>query len=97
MFSYETIKKVLFLFNPEKAHHIAECGLKIVGKCKLLKNYYEKRNYISDQKLNQELFGIKFENPVGLAAGFDKNATMINAMKSMGFDRHLSLYQIHQE
>ncbi|QEZ89463.1 quinone-dependent dihydroorotate dehydrogenase [Aliarcobacter cibarius] len=85
MFSYETVKKVLFLFDPEKAHHIAECGLKVVGKCKILRNYYEKKNYIINQKLNQELFGVKFENPVGLAAGFDKNATMVNSMKSMGF------------
>ncbi|WP_418185484.1 quinone-dependent dihydroorotate dehydrogenase [Aliarcobacter vitoriensis] len=85
MFSYETLKKILFLFDPEKAHHIAECGLKTVGSCKILKSYMEKKNYINDEKLHQEIFGLKFENPVGLAAGFDKNATMIKAMKSMGF------------
>ncbi|WP_198305245.1 quinone-dependent dihydroorotate dehydrogenase [Arcobacter vandammei] len=85
MFSYENLKKILFLLEPEKAHHLAECGLKVVGKCKILRNYYEKKNYICDSKLNQELFGVKFENPVGLAAGFDKNATMVKAMKSMGF------------
>ncbi len=85
MFSYENLKKILFLLDPEKAHHLAECGLKIVGNCKILKNYYEKKNYINDSMLNQDIFGVKFENPVGLAAGFDKNATMVKAMKSMGF------------
>ena len=58
MFSYENLKKILFLLEPEKAHHLAECGLKVVGKCKILRNYYEKKNYICDSKLNQELFDL---------------------------------------
>lgn len=85
MLSYNNVKKILFLFNPETAHHIAECGLKFVGKCKIARNYYEKKNYIDEVCLHQELFGVKFENPVGLAAGFDKNATMIKSMKALGF------------
>ncbi|MFA6741225.1 MAG: quinone-dependent dihydroorotate dehydrogenase [Arcobacteraceae bacterium] len=85
MISYETLKKILFKFEPETAHNLAECGLRILGKCKIAKAYMEKKNYISNPKLTQEIFGVKFENPVGLAAGFDKNATMIKAMKSLGF------------
>ena len=85
MFSYNTLKKVLFRFEPETAHHIAEFGLKVLGNCKILKAYMEKKNFISNPKLSQEVFGVKFANPVGLAAGFDKNATMVKAMKSMGF------------
>lgn len=85
MFSYQNLKKILFLFEPEKAHNIAECGLKFVGKCSILRNYFEKKNYKNNLALNQELFGVKFENPVGLAAGFDKNASMVNSMKSLGF------------
>ncbi len=45
----------------------------------------KKKNFISDERLHQKIFNVKFENPVGLAAGFDKNATMVKAMKSMGF------------
>ena len=45
----------------------------------------EKKNFINDSKLTQEIFGVKFVNPVGLAAGFDKNATMIKSMPAMGF------------
>jgi len=84
-FNYEILKKILFLFNPEKAHNIAEYTLKTIGTCNILKSYLEKKNYINDEKLHQEIFGLKFENPVGLAAGFDKNATMIKSMKSLGF------------
>jgi dihydroorotate dehydrogenase len=85
LFSYDTLKKILFKFEPETAHHIAEFGLKALGNCRIAKAYMEKKNYISNTKLTQDVFGVKFENPVGLAAGFDKNATMIKAMKSLGF------------
>ena len=85
LFSYNTLKKVLFKFEPETAHNMAEMGLRIVGKCKIIQNYMEKKNYIKDHKLSQEIFGLTFENPVGLAAGFDKNATMVKAMPSLGF------------
>ncbi|QKJ23712.1 quinone-dependent dihydroorotate dehydrogenase [Poseidonibacter lekithochrous] len=85
MISYNTVKKILFKFEPETAHHMAEFGLKILGSCKLIKNPMEKKNFINDSKLTQEIFGVKFVNPVGLAAGFDKNATMIKSMPAMGF------------
>lgn len=85
MISYETVKKVLFKFQPETAHHIAEFGLKTLGRCFILKNIMEKENYIFHPRLNQKIFDLNFSNPVGLAAGFDKNATMIKAMKSLGF------------
>ena len=85
MFSYDTLKKILFKFEPETAHHIAEIGLKVLGNCKIAKAYMEKMNFKNDAILTQEVFGVRFPNPVGLAAGFDKNATMIKAMKSLGF------------
>lgn len=85
MFNYNTLKKVLFKFEPENAHNIAEFSLKLTGACKLIKNPMEKKNFIDDKQLHQEVFGITFKNPVGLAAGFDKNATMIKSMKALGF------------
>lgn len=85
MISYENIKKVLFQFEPETAHNIAECTLRVSAKCSILRNYLEKKNYINDYKLHQNILGINFENPVGLAAGFDKNATMVKSMKALGF------------
>jgi dihydroorotate dehydrogenase len=44
-----------------------------------------KRNFIDDSKLHQKLFGVDFYNPIGLGAGFDKNATMIKSMPALGF------------
>jgi dihydroorotate dehydrogenase len=85
LISYETLKKILFKFEPETAHNLAEIGLRVLGNFSIMKNYMENRNYISNPKLTQEIFGVRFENPVGLAAGFDKNATMIKSMKSLGF------------
>ena len=85
MFDYKTLKKVLFLFQPETAHNLAEIGLKILPKCKLLNNYMVNKNFIMNPKLSQEIDGIRFANPVGLAAGFDKNATMIKSMPALGF------------
>ncbi len=85
MFNYETLKKILFLLQPETAHNIAEIGLRFLPKCKLLNNLMVEKNFILSSKLSQELLGIKFPNPVGLAAGFDKNAKMIKAMPALGF------------
>jgi len=85
MFNYEMIKKVMFNFEPEVAHSIAEVGLKILPNCIFLNGYLKKRNFVDDPMLNQEIFGKKFANPIGLGAGFDKNATMVKAMVAMGF------------
>ena len=85
MFSYETLKKVLFKFEPETAHNIAEFGLTKLPYCRTLNNSMVEKNFITNAKLTQEVLGITFRNPVGLAAGFDKNATMIESMPAMGF------------
>jgi len=85
MISYETIKKLMFNFDPETAHKIAECGLKALPYCRALNNYMVKENFVNHEMLTQKLFGTTFYNPIGLGAGFDKNATMIKAMPAMGF------------
>lgn len=85
MINYETIKKLMFNFDPETAHHIASFGLKALPYCRTINNYMVEQNFINDKMLTQEVLGIKFHNPIGLAAGFDKNADMIKAMPSLGF------------
>jgi len=85
MINYETIKKIMFRFEPENAHHIASYGLKTIPYCRTLNNYMVEKNFVNDAILTQEVLGIKFSNPIGLAAGFDKNADMIKAMPSCGF------------
>jgi len=75
------IKPLLFLFQPEKAHHITFSLLKVPGVSVLLKAIYG----FEDKRLEREVFGLKFKNPVGLAAGFDKNALRIDEFAALGF------------
>ncbi|MEA3315407.1 MAG: quinone-dependent dihydroorotate dehydrogenase [Campylobacterota bacterium] len=85
MFNYNLIKKIMFNFEPETAHHIASYGLKLLPKLSPINNSMIKKNFIEDEMLTQNLFNTTFKNPIGLAAGFDKNADMIKAMPAMGF------------
>jgi dihydroorotate dehydrogenase len=70
---------------PEKAHHTVTNSLKtftkVWGAKSLLKSIYT----VEDKRLEREVFGLKFKNPVGLAAGFDKNAEYIEDMANFGF------------
>ncbi len=71
--------------NPEQAHHNVTSGLKfftkIWGSNALLKSLYT----VEDPRLQTTVFGLTFKNPVGLAAGFDKNADYIEQMSKLGF------------
>jgi len=85
MISYDTIKPFLFKLEPETAHHLAETFLRLPNVCPLPFNMMINENFINSEYLSQELFGRTFANPVGLGAGFDKNATMIRGMQALGF------------
>ena len=84
-FSYQTIKKALFTLDPETAHTLASLGLRSIAYApsllRLLKNHY----FVQNSTLCQNLFGTTFANPVGLAAGFDKNGEYITATPTLGF------------
>ncbi|MFI3263295.1 MAG: quinone-dependent dihydroorotate dehydrogenase [Rikenellaceae bacterium] len=79
------IKPLLFCFNAETAHKITFTLLKSVsiipGAAALMRKRYE----ISHPSLEREVFGIKFKNPVGLAAGLDKNASLYSELSTLGF------------
>ncbi|SFS32154.1 quinone-dependent dihydroorotate dehydrogenase [Sphingobacterium wenxiniae] len=82
---YTLVKPLFFTMNPETAHHNVTGGLrrfnKIWGAKSLLRSIYS----VDDPRLEREVFGLKFKNPVGLAAGFDKNAEYIEDMANLGF------------
>ncbi len=83
---YKTIiRPVLFLFNPESIHGILINFLKLInilpGMKALLRLFFMSEN----QLLKKTVFGIEFKNPIGLAAGFDKNAEVFKAINSFGF------------
>ena len=82
---YSDIKKIFFKLNPENAHKIAEFGMRISVKITFVSDYLVDHFCFIDTKLSQNIFGLNFLNPVGLAGGFDKNATMIAPLSAMGF------------
>ncbi|SFV75445.1 Dihydroorotate dehydrogenase [hydrothermal vent metagenome] len=82
---YDKIKPLLFQFQPETAHHIAECVLRLPNISQLPFQPFLQSHFIKDPILTQEIFGKTFYNPIGLGAGFDKNATMIRGIYTLGF------------
>jgi dihydroorotate dehydrogenase len=79
------VRPLLFLFQPESIHHFTFGFLRIAGRIPgilpMLKSIYTVR----DKKLERKLWGLTFENPVGLAAGFDKDAKLIDELAAFGF------------
>jgi dihydroorotate dehydrogenase len=79
------IKPLLFLFQPESAHYLVADVLKFLMKIPGMKSLFRAMYSIKNSKLERVVFGIKFPNPVGLAAGFDKNALLIDEFAELGF------------
>ena len=82
---YKLFRPILFLFNPEFIHHISFKAIKIGALVPLKMWTWRLLFKVSDPQLKREVFGIKFENPVGLAAGFDKDAKLFDELASFGF------------
>ncbi len=74
------IKPLLFRLDPETAHHVAMFGLAHAPHF-LLRTLAGQ----ADKRLEREVFGLKFPNPIGLAAGFDKKAEVLPAWEALGF------------
>ena len=78
------IRPFLFLLDPEKVHHLSFTFIKLLSKIGF-SGLFRFLYLIDDERLEREVFGIKFKNPVGLAAGFDKNAELYNELSNFGF------------
>lgn len=78
-------RSFLFLFPPEFAHNFTFFIIRNLFKVPFLKNIEKSRYCVSNKKLERNVFGLNFSNPVGLAAGFDKNAKLINDLDAFGF------------
>jgi dihydroorotate dehydrogenase len=79
------IRPLLFLFPPEFIHHVTFKMLKVAGYVPGIDFLFRTLFSVRDPKLERTLFGITFPNPVGLAAGFDKDALLIDELASFGF------------
>src|SRR5690554_3017834 len=79
------IRPVFFLFDPEKIHHFTFSLLRFVSKIPLIPSFLKRLYLVEDKRLERNLFGLTFKNPVGLAAGFDKDAKLYNELGNLGF------------
>ena len=79
------LRPIFFLFDPEVIHHFTFLAIRFLSKIPgfpwLMRRFYQ----IEDKRLERNLFGLTFRNPVGLAAGFDKNAVLYNELGNFGF------------
>lgn len=78
------IRPFLFLFDPESVHHFTFKMIRflsVIGFSGLFRSYYE----VKDERLKRNVFGLTFKNPVGLAAGFDKDAKLYQELSNFGF------------
>ena len=79
------IRRFLFLFDPEKIHYVTFSLIRFFCKVPFFSSIFRAMYLIEDKRLERNLFGITFKNPVGLAAGFDKNAVLYNELANFGF------------
>ena len=79
------IRPLLFKFDPEKVHYFTFSLIRFLNKIPfvgtMIQSFYE----VKHPQLEREVFGLKFKNPVGLAAGFDKDATLYEELSNFGF------------
>ncbi|MEO8821249.1 MAG: quinone-dependent dihydroorotate dehydrogenase [Ginsengibacter sp.] len=82
---YQLLRKILFWFDAEKVHYFSMNRLTTICKLPFVKSYLKKKFTPQNNKLSKELFGLTFLNPVGLGAGFDKNAKYLEQLEILGF------------
>jgi dihydroorotate dehydrogenase len=82
---YPAFRRLLFQLDAETAHRLALAALRSLQAVPPLARLLARRNQVDDPALRQTLFGRVFPNPVGLAAGFDKDARVVDALPALGF------------
>ena len=82
---YSLIRRILFLFDAELIHEFSVKSIKLLSLLPFSKQILRYFFHINTKALERNLFGLKFKNPVGLAAGFDKNAECYNEISNFGF------------
>ncbi|GAL78016.1 dihydroorotate dehydrogenase [Algibacter lectus] len=81
----QLLRPIFFSFDPEKIHHFTFSLVKFTSKIPGFKSIYRSLYVIENPKLERNVLGLTFKNPVGLAAGFDKNAVLYNELANFGF------------
>jgi dihydroorotate dehydrogenase len=81
----QLIRPILFWFDPEKVHYFTFSLIRFLSKIPGISSLFRVIYEVNDPRLEREVFGLKFKNPVGLAAGFDKDAKLYNELSNFGF------------
>lgn len=79
------LRPIFFLFDPERIHHFTFSLISFFCKIPGISSIFRSLYVVNDKRLERHLFGLTFKNPVGLAAGFDKNAVLYNELANFGF------------
>ncbi|WP_298220960.1 quinone-dependent dihydroorotate dehydrogenase [Flavobacterium sp.] len=79
------IRPILFWFDPEKVHYFTFTWIRRLSKIPGMTLLFRKLYFVDDSRLEREVFGLTFKNPVGLAAGFDKDAKLYQELSNFGF------------
>jgi dihydroorotate dehydrogenase len=79
------IRPLLFWFDPEEVHYFTFSAIRFISKIPGFSCVFRSIYVLEDKRLETEVFGLKFKNPVGLAAGFDKDAVLYNELSNFGF------------
>ena len=83
---YKILRSILFLFPTEWVHYFSMNCLKVLCSVGLLRKMLAAvYSPIANENLKSEILNLKFENPVGLGAGFDKNARYLRELETLGF------------
>ena len=79
------IRPIFFWFDPEEIHHFTFSLIRTLSKVPGFPSMFRALYAVNDKRLEREVFGLKFKNPVGLAAGFDKDAKLYRELSDFGF------------
>lgn len=82
---YTILRRILFLFSPERVHYWCMNTLKLLCSFPFIKKIISSLYAVKAPGVERSLFGLRFSNPVGLGAGFDKNARYLNELEALGF------------
>ena len=79
------IRPILFLFDAERVHHFSFASIRLIHKIPIVGVFVRRLYTVNHTKLERNVFGIRFPNPIGLAAGFDKDAKLYKELSNFGF------------
>src|SRR5450755_3151112 len=82
---YKRLRALLFLFPPESVHHFSMFILNGISAMRTGRYLLRKLFAVPDPALRKTFSGLIFRNPLGLAAGFDKNALYLQSLETLGF------------